>query len=478
MSRLDLNIDLDDIARRLSFSPASPRQLPPRPPRPNRPCRFVLSPIQEDPLEQQAAVATQAPVHPPPWASSPFPAPHTATYDSPPTSYPPVSPSPSPVRTETVPVSPAPSGFPSETQQQVAAALGKLEQKRQAGLQQAWMAAQEQQALALAFGGWDQRRQAGPQHSWALAQPQQAVAAAASALKELEQGRTSGSLQAWAEAQPHPEPPPPQQLRLYTVEGEPAGYTTKWEELHPVSQQLLLQIEDKIREERHACEQLDQCSRLCDLSVSNNSFEFDARQIAQEIGLISTIMGKEKASIKSLMDAVREIMSNAEFAIGSYVKMRPWFVSIDGGIANTGLANPARSSDTPTEFSYNGPVRRPSIFMQHTVYRFEKQVEECCKLIGELEQLVQMNNNKTYPPSLEPLPKVMSNMHDYFIYVASKVENLHQCAEMIRTQYLNDLRNSGNRNDPFVEADRKEAAKQEAAARTVHPTLPKRMVTP
>jgi len=189
-------------------------------------------------------------------------------------------------------------------------------------------------------------------------------------------------------------------------------------------------------------------------------------------------MGKEKASIKSLMDAVREIISNVKFAMGSYVKMRPWFVSIDGGIANTGLANPARSSDTPTEFSYNGPVRRPSIFMQHTVYRFEKQVEECCKLIGELEQLVQMNNNKTYPPSLEPLPKVMSNMHDYFIYVASKVENLHQCAEMIRIQYLNDLRNSGNRNDPFAEAGRKEAAKQEAAARTVHPTLPKRMVTP
>jgi nucleoporin p58/p45 len=51
------------------------------------------------------------------------------------------------------------------------------------------------------------------------------------------------------------------------------------------------------------------------------------------------------------------------------------------------------------------------------------------------------------------------------------VENLHQYADAIRIQYLNDMRNSGNRNDPFVEADRKEAAKQEAASRTVHPTL-------
>jgi hypothetical protein len=34
-----------------------------------------------------------------------------------------------------------------------------------------------------------------------------------------------------------------QQLRLYTVAGGPVGYETKWEELHPVSQRLLLRIE-------------------------------------------------------------------------------------------------------------------------------------------------------------------------------------------------------------------------------------------
>jgi nucleoporin p58/p45 len=131
-------------------------------------------------------------------------------------------------------------------------------------------------------------------------------------------------------------------------------------------------------------------------------------------------MHREKASIKSLMDAVKEIMSNVEFAIASYVKLRPWFISRGPGIANTGFPNGAGSSGTPPEFSYTGHVRRPSIFMQHMVDRFEKQVEECCKLIGELEQLVHMKNNKTYPAS-ESLPKVLSNIHDYFIYVASKV---------------------------------------------------------
>ena len=37
--------------------------------------------------------------------------------------------------------------------------------------------------------------------------------------------------------------PQPQVLMLYTVDGGAAGYDTKWDELHPVSQGLLLQIE-------------------------------------------------------------------------------------------------------------------------------------------------------------------------------------------------------------------------------------------
>ena len=143
-------------------------------------------------------------------------------------------------------------------------------------------------------------------------------------------------------------------------------------------------------------------------------------------------MDREKASIQSLMHVVRERMSTVEFAMGSYVKLRQRFVSRGAGIANTGFSNRAGSSGTPADFcqlvtmgrtfsSYHGSVRRPSIFMQRIVDRFENQLEECCKMIGELEQLIQMKNNKTYPPSLECLPKVMSNMHDYFIYVASKV---------------------------------------------------------
>ncbi|MQL85642.1 hypothetical protein Taro_018158 [Colocasia esculenta] len=68
---------------------------------------------------------------------------------------------------------------------------------------------------------------------------------------------------------------------LFKADRTPASYNTKWEELHPDSQKILLQIEEKILEYRNESQMLDQCSRLYDSSVANNGFELDANRIIQ-----------------------------------------------------------------------------------------------------------------------------------------------------------------------------------------------------
>ncbi|PWZ13210.1 Nuclear pore complex protein NUP58 [Zea mays] len=226
---------------------------------------------------------------------------------------------------------------------------------------------------------------------------------------------------------PAVQPPQPQpqhqKLMLYTTDMKPAGYNTKWEELHAESQKALLQIEDKIRDYRDECERLDQCSRLYDSSISNVNFELDASRIVQELGGTTTVMEREKASIQELMNVVNEMMWNAEFAIRSYLMLRPRFTRTGAGVANGGSSNPSAGapSNQPVLDFYSGVPKRPSIFMQRTVNRFECYLAECCKWIGELEQLVQIETNKISSDSLDSLPKVMSNVHDYFIYVASKL---------------------------------------------------------
>uniref|UniRef100_A0A0E0GU80 Uncharacterized protein n=1 Tax=Oryza nivara TaxID=4536 RepID=A0A0E0GU80_ORYNI len=238
---------------------------------------------------------------------------------------------------------------------------------------------------------------------------------------------------------------------------------------------------NKMREYKHESDLLDQCSRLYDPSVSSRSFELYATQISQEIGSTSTIMDREMVSIRSLMAVVKEMMRNTDSAIRSYQKLRPNFIRRYSGTANTGFAHHAGPSGAPTYFNqpsaivptfdfYSGVAMRPSPFMQHTVSKFENRLEECSRMVGELEQLIQIKNDKNYSNAFESLSTVVPNVYDYLIHVATQVENLHQYAEIMRSHYRNAWRLMGDCSDPFLEADRREAAKQEATARIVHPT--------
>uniref|UniRef100_A0A0E0KJF1 Uncharacterized protein n=1 Tax=Oryza punctata TaxID=4537 RepID=A0A0E0KJF1_ORYPU len=288
--------------------------------------------------------------------------------------------------------------------------------------------------------------------------PQQQVALPVSAaLREFERRRAAAAdaalrqlqLQVWEAARQQS-----QQLRLYTVEGRAAG--------------------NKMREYKHESDLLDQCSRLYDPSVSNRSFELYATQISQEIGSTSTIMDREMVSIRSLMAVVKEMMRNTDSAIRSYHKLRPNFIHRYSGTADTTSGAPTYfnqpSAIVPRFDFYSGVAMRPSPFMQHTVSKFENHLEECSRMVGELEQLIQIKNDKNYSNAFESLSIVVPNVYDYLIHVATQVENLHQYAEIMRTHYRNVWRLMDDCSDPFVEADRRDAAKQEAAARIVHPT--------
>lgn len=55
--------------------------------------------------------------------------------------------------------------------------------------------------------------------------------------------------------------------------------------------------------------------------------------------------------------------------------------------------------------------------------------------------------------------------------MAIQVESIHQYIESMKSAYLADQRRRGEVNDPFLEADRRETARQEAASKRVHPTL-------
>ncbi|KAG7034363.1 Nuclear pore complex protein NUP58, partial [Cucurbita argyrosperma subsp. argyrosperma] len=281
-----------------------------------------------------------------------------------------------------------------------------------------------------------------------------------------------------------------QQLFIFTNDKAPASYGTKWADLHPDSQKILIQIEERILEYRDESQRLDQCSRLYDSSVSNDGFELDASRIVQELGGISTSTEHQKVLLQELMTTAKGMLWNTEVAIRSFMKIRPRFLNqSEGGASNStappqvsGATSPIGSSGQPTSTSiapvfdfYSGLPSKPSPFLQQTVSRFEKYLGECRQWIEELEQFLALDSNRSASNSstslFHSLPKIMSNVHEFFVHVAAKVESIHQYIDSMKAAYLADQRCRGDGNNPFLEADRRETARQEAAAKRVHPTL-------
>ncbi|KAH7566511.1 hypothetical protein JRO89_XS08G0175800 [Xanthoceras sorbifolium] len=354
----------------------------------------------------------------------------------------------------------------------------------------------------------------------------------------------------------------PQQQQAATFSKQPvkapANYSTKWADLHPDSQKFLLQIEERILEYRDESQRLDQCSRLYDSSVSNEGFELDANHIVQELGGINTSMDRQKAQLQELMVVVKDMLRNTEVVVRSFMMLRPRFHHPNAGGASSTTApsqgpgatatpgstgQPTTTSIVPVFDFYRGIPKKPSPFLQQTIARFEKYLGECRQWIEELEQLLLLDTdrNSSHPGSslLQSLPKIMANVHDFFVHVAAKcwntllmermlygkyllalyefhtifivdntlkewkpfatrgkvyeilvadgalcislkdydilfvlqAESIHQYVETMKKAYLADQRRRGDSNDPFLEADRRETAKLQAAAKRVHPTL-------
>jgi nucleoporin p58/p45 len=148
-----------------------------------------------------------------------------------------------------------PAQSQSQQAQEAAAATRMLEQRRHEEEPAAFAEYQRPapaETLAPTVGA--------PVANWlALAPPaqsqsQQAQEAAAAARRMLEQRRNEEEHASFAEYQRQRQQAlageagwqqalASQQLMLYTVDGRAASYETKWDELHPVSQGQLLQIE-------------------------------------------------------------------------------------------------------------------------------------------------------------------------------------------------------------------------------------------
>lgn len=152
-------------------------------------------------------------------------------------------------------------------------------------------------------------------------------------------------------------------------------------------------------------------------------------------------MDRQRALLQELMAVVKDMLRNTEVAVRSFMMLRPRFLHPSAGGSSTATApsqtvgaiipsgsssQAAATSLVPVYDFYSGLPMKPSPFLQKTVVRFEKYLVVCRQWIEELEQLLLLDSEKNYSNSgsslLQSLPKVMLNVHEFFVHVAAKVK--------------------------------------------------------
>eukprot|EP00899_Mesostigma_viride_P004252 jgi/Mesvir1/13828/Mv15978-RA.1 len=325
--------------------------------------------------------------------------------------------------------------------------------------------------------------------------------------------------------QPQAQPAqPPGLIRLTTkgvggAPGGPALHSTKWEDLSEQSQKDLLKIEEKIREYRDECRQLDANPRLSNSALLQRSSEEDVQNLTQKVQGLSNLLGTELESVKSLRRDVIALLRDTESTVFTFARVCQRFHVPNAGLASSSTT----SSATPTQFHLPspglpgaqtpassggaagatagtmiprdylaGPPVLPSPVLTRTVAELTDRLRQTRKCVEELEALMGASlaggageggdrgrgrgGGNVYGGSgrggggpmamAEVLPEIFSNVYDYFLHVAARVEAVHSAVTRLQDRFLAARRVQGDTRDPFAEADRREAAQSELASAT------------
>mmetsp|Transcript_16884 Transcript_16884/g.36726 ORF Transcript_16884/g.36726 Transcript_16884/m.36726 type:complete len:505 (-) Transcript_16884:129-1643(-) len=246
------------------------------------------------------------------------------------------------------------------------------------------------------------------------------------------------------------QPQQPQRVGFLTKDGRPATYTTKWDELKPETQEELKRREEVYREARNKCRVLDGNERLKDSVALLKTLEEEASSLSTSLRGLSNQLEADKEELGILRQDVKGMLEDTEIAVATFCR--------------------AKLRQENADYANLPPVL-PDEYLKKTALRLETTAAQYQRLVEELEEVLAPAGNELGAPGPQAMSAIMANLHDFFLHVGAKVEELHSQTASAKEAHLKARLAAGDYRDPFDEADRKEAAKREAALAKV-PVVP------
>lgn len=142
--------------------------------------------------------------------------------------------------------------------------------------------------------------------------------------------------------------------------------------------------------------------------------------LLQELGVICAAIERQRVSLQEHLTFVKRMLLDAEIVVQSFMILSQFFfhqnVLTVGDISHENMWSAAWISG----FN-NGVPKKPSTFMVNTVARHEMCLNEIYQCVEHLHQVLMNDTRMTLSDALKALSITISNTHDFFIYIVSKV---------------------------------------------------------
>lgn len=197
---------------------------------------------------------------------------------------------------------------------------------------------------------------------------------------------------------------PPQQLlnpqiHLRLANGQPATYTSKFEELDTSSQALMISIHNHLQTYRFEADLLEKGINMRTDSDLDHPMML-VKVIRQDLERVKHRNNVTLTEVK-VMHALANKLSEVAEAMSTKFDMIMRFY-------------PSRGI---------GLVARPSKYFQEKCQRQFEAFDKVVKTVKEVETLLEQHRSG---PSAASLTGVVENVHEYLLHVAAKVERIHQ----------------------------------------------------
>jgi len=227
-------------------------------------------------------------------------------------------------------------------------------------------------------------------------------------------------------------------------------YSTKYDSLSPQIQKELQDIQREISNYREDCEKLDRDQRLHDSAALKRSMEDETSSLKAALqGMLNAIRADDE-QLTDFREKVMALLRSTESAVRTFQRSKLWR---DAPQQYKGQMMPPQVQELLAS-----PVVLPAPYLESAIAGFADTLDTYRQVVSELESAL--------PPSaftggddaalVAQLPTIVSHMHDFFVHVAARLEQLHNEVERSKAAFLEQRRAGGDMTDPFLASRRYE----------------------